>query len=144
MAGLVGAGEGNLRTIAQYERGVDPVAMVVVVVVSTVVNHQHERLLALGPFNIYIHRMAVGGIGHHLALVESLVAHHPASVIALKEGQIAGVTDVRGPSHATVILIVHHLMSIFTVFVHLVVLLIVQEREGEGIVLGHFATEEQG
>ena len=94
MAGLVGACQWHFGAVSQHECGVDPVAVVIVEVVATVVDHQHQCLLTFRPFDIHVDGVSVSGIGDDFRTVEGFVAHNPAGVVALEQCQVAGVADV--------------------------------------------------
>ena len=119
--------------------------MVVVIVVATIVDNEHQCLRALRPCYVYIYGMSVGGISHCFRLIKSIFTYHPAIIVALEQGEISIIGSWVGgsPNGATIIFIVHHLVSINTIFMHVVIFLIVEKRESESIILSHFATEEQ-
>ena len=140
MAGLIGASERDLRAVAQHERGIDPVAVVVVVVVAAVVPNEDKSLLALGPGDVHVDSVAVGGVGDDLGAVERLRAHHPAGVVALEERQVSRVVNVRRPDDAAQVFIVQNLMGILAVFVHLVILFVGEQRLGRRAASGRCPT----
>ena len=119
--------------------------MVVIVVIPSIIDHQHKSLAALRPFYINVNGMTVGGICHGLRLIKSLGSNHPSVVVALEECQIPVVRGriFRCPCHLTTVLIAHHLMGILSVCVHVEVFVIGEKRERERVILRHLTTEEE-
>ena len=89
--------------------------------------------------------MSIGRVSHGLRLIQSFASNDPAGVVALEQRQpaIARLGVARRPRHVAVVFVIHKLVSLDTILVHAVILLVVHQRQCEGIVLGHLATEEK-
>ena len=89
--------------------------------------------------------MTVGGISHGFRFIQGFSAYYPTGVVSLEECQVfvACCWVCRGPCHLSIVFVVLHLMGILSVFVHLMVFFVGEQRVGEVIVLGHFTTKEK-